>query len=91
MTLTPSDGDRQRAVLVGGSVSFFILGATGETTLVLWQVVNWPIIASLPVTGMVIVMSFELSCEAQRAGQLTRDLRESEQRLALATYAANLG
>jgi two-component system, LuxR family, sensor kinase FixL len=84
-------GERQRALLVGGSVLFFVLAATGEATLVLWHVLHWPIIASLPAQVMVAAMSFELSRDAQRAAQLARDLRESEQRMSLATEAAGVG
>jgi two-component system, LuxR family, sensor kinase FixL len=84
-------GDRQRALVVGGSVVFFVLAATGEATLVLWRVIHWPIIASLPALVMVGAMSFELSRDAQRAAQLARELRESEQRMSLAADAAGVG
>ena len=83
--------DRRRALIVGGGMIFFVLGATGETTLVLWQLVQWPFIASLPALATISAMAYELTLDAQRAGQLSRDLRESEQRMALATDAANLG
>ena len=84
-------GDRRRALIIGGGVIFFVLGATGETTLVLWHLVQWPFIASLPALATISAMAYELTLDAQRAGQLSRDLRESEQRMALATDAANLG
>ena len=84
-------GDRQRALVVGGSVVFFVFAATGEATLVLWHVIHWPMLASLPAQVMVAGMSFELSRDAQRAAQLARELRESEQRMSLATDAAGVG
>jgi len=84
-------GDRRRAVVVGGGVIFFVLGATGETTLVLWQLVPWPFIGSLPALATIATMAYELTLDAQRAGQLSRELRESEARMTLAAEAANLG
>lgn len=84
-------GDRRRALVVGGSVVFFVLAATGEATLILWHVLRLPIIASLPALVMVAAMSFELSRDAQRAAQLARELHESEERMVLATDAADLG
>ena len=84
-------GDRRRALVVGGSVLFFIICATGEATLVLWHLLHWPIIVSVPALGTVLAMSYELSRDAQRAAHLDRDLHESEQRMTLATEAVNLG
>lgn len=84
-------GDRQRALAIGGSVIFFVLAGTSEATLVLWQILHWPIITSLPALATIGAMSFELSRDAQRAAQLARDLHESEQRMTQAADAANLG
>jgi len=84
-------GDRRRALVVGSSVAFFVFAATGEATLALWHVIQWPIVASLPALVMVGAMSLELSRDAQRAGQLAGELRETEQRMILATEAAGLG
>ncbi len=84
-------GDRRRAVVVGGSVLFFIIGSTGQATLVLWHLLHWPIIVSVPALGTVLAMSYELSRDAQRAARLDRDLHESERRMTLATEAVNLG
>jgi two-component system, LuxR family, sensor kinase FixL len=84
-------GDRRRALIVGGGVIFFVLGATGETTLMLWQLVSWPFIASLPALATISAMAYELTLDAQRASELARELCESEQRLSLAADAANLG
>jgi two-component system, LuxR family, sensor kinase FixL len=83
-------GDRRRTLVVGGSVVFFVIAATGETTLVLWQMVHWPVIASLPALGTIAAMAYELSRDALRATQLARELQASEARMSLATNAAGL-
>jgi PAS domain S-box-containing protein len=85
------NGDRQRALIVGGSVIFFVFAAAGEATLVLWQVVRWPMITSLPALATIAAMAYELTLDVQRAGQLSRKLREYEQRLTMAADAANFG
>ncbi len=54
-------------------------------------VLRMPFILSFPFLGVVLAMGYELSKDVLRAAQLSRELRESEQRMALATEAANLG
>ena len=83
-------GDRRRALVVGGSVIFFVVTATVETTLVLWEVVRWPIMASLPALGTIAAMGYELSRDALRAMQLSRELQGNEARMSLAASAAGL-
>jgi two-component system, LuxR family, sensor kinase FixL len=83
-------GDRRRALVVGGSVIFFVIAATGEATVVLWQAVRWPITASLPALGTIAAMAYELTRDALRAAQLARELQASETRVSLATNAAGL-
>jgi DNA-binding NarL/FixJ family response regulator len=41
--------------------------------------------------AIVAAMGYELSLDVLRAARLSDDLRESQQRIALATHAANLG
>jgi PAS domain S-box-containing protein len=83
-------GNRRRALVVGGSVIFFVVAATVESTLVLWEVVRWPIVASLPALGTIAAMGYELSRDALRAMQLSRELQASEGRMSLAASAAGL-
>jgi two-component system, LuxR family, sensor kinase FixL len=83
-------GDRHRALVVGGSVVFFVIAATGEATLVLWQIVHWPVIASLPALGTIAAMAYELSRDALRATQLAGELQASEARMSLAANASGL-
>ena len=91
-------GDRRKAIMVGGSIEFFLLAGLGEAVLVFWGNVEAPIVFSLPSTGMMAVMAYELSLEVLRASRLVRELRvseaelrESKDRMLLAAEATNLG
>ena len=84
-------GDRRQALVVGGSIVFFVLAATGQAVLVLWQIVPAPITASIFYLGIVAAMGYELSRETLQAAQLSADLRESEERMTLAAEAAGFG
>jgi len=83
--------DRRPALVVGGSIVFFTLAATVQAVLVLWEIVHGPMTASFFYTGIVAAMAYEMSREALRAGQLSDDLRESEERMTLAAEAAGFG
>jgi two-component system, LuxR family, sensor kinase FixL len=84
-------GDRRQALVVGGSIVFFVLAATVQAVLVLWEIVHWPITASLFYMGIVAAMGYEMTREVFRAAQLSVDLRESEERMTLAAEAVGLG
>ena len=83
-------GDRRQAVVVGGSIVFFVLAATVQTMLARWEVFHWPQTSSLFFLGIVAAMAYELSREVLRAAQLSDDLRESEARMTLAAEAAGV-
>jgi signal transduction histidine kinase len=72
-------GDRRKALLVGGSVVFFVLVGQAQSMLVFWGVVQMPIIVSCFYLGIVIAMGYELSHDVLHAAKLGRELRESEQ------------
>ena len=91
-------GDRRRAVVVGGSITVFILLAAGVSALILETTINAPYFVSFSFLAIIVAMSFELSRDmlrsAQLAGRLQASegaLRESEQRMELAASAAELG
>ena len=84
-------GDRQQAVLVGGSIVFFIAAGSGQAILALWGIIHAPIISSVFFMVIVAAMGYELSQEVFRAAQLSDELRESKERMSLAADAANLG
>ena len=91
-------GDRRKALMVGGSVEFFVLASLATSILVIWAGVQAPIVFSQLCLGLVAVMAYELSHGVLRASHLVRELkaseaglRESEARLSLAVDAADFG
>ena len=84
-------GDRQQAIVTGGSIVCFSLAAILEAVLVFWQVVDWPLTASVFYLGIVMAMAYDKSRDTLRAAQLAEDLHEREQQMTLATEAAKLG
>ncbi len=84
-------GERRRALLVGGSIVFFILSGTIQAVLSHWGIVDIPAVGSVYFLGMIVVTALDLSMDMQRAGRLSDELDESERRMTLAAEAANLG
>ena len=83
-------GDRQRALVVGGSM---IVGAivAWHIPLVIWGIINAPFFLSFAYSGIVLAMGYELSNDMLQTVQLAHKLEESEKRLNLAADSANLG
>jgi PAS domain S-box-containing protein len=83
-------GDRQRALVVGGSM---ILGAiiSWHVPLVIWGVIDVPFFLSFAYSGIVLAMSSELGNDMFQTAQLAHRLERSEQRLNLAAESANFG
>ena len=91
-------GDRRRAVVVGGSITVFIVLAAGVSALILETRIDAPYFVSFSFLAIIVAMSFDLSRDLLRSAQLVHQLqasegalRESEQRLELAASAAELG
>jgi C4-dicarboxylate-specific signal transduction histidine kinase len=80
-------GDRRAALNVGGSIVFSLSAATAQTAFIVWGNVQWHSTPSLFSLGIILAMGYEVGGEALRAAQLTRDLRASEQRIALEAQA----
>ena len=74
-------GDRQKAVMVGGSAEFFLLMAIVTTSPVVWGVAAAPLVLSLPYMAMIGVMGYELSRDVLRASELVVDLQRSNQQI----------
>lgn len=74
-------GDQRRALSVGSTSVFFVLALSLQTMLVLWGVVEAPIMASLFFLGIVGVMAVELSEDMLRSARLAEDLQEREKDL----------
>jgi two-component system sensor kinase FixL len=91
-------GERRRAITIGGSIVVFVTAGTMTAVLSFWGIAPIPFVAMLLFTPIVMAMSFELSRDLIRSARLatapdakTVELRESEQKLALAADAANAG
>ena len=92
-----STENRRRAIVVGGSITLFIVLAAGWSALVHANIILAPYLISLPFLGVVLAMGWELSYDIVRAAQTAQQLRvsetalgESEARMSLAAEAANL-
>ena len=91
-------GDRQKALMIGGSVEFFLLLGTVQAALVHWAQLPIPVLIGPLYLGLNVVMAAELSRDVLRASRLVHELqaseaglRESEARMSLAVDAADLG
>ena len=71
-------GDRQRALIVGGSMIFFATIVFGHVILVLWGIIHVPFFACFPYLGILAAMAYELGKDTLRAAQLTHNLQMSE-------------
>jgi two-component system sensor kinase FixL len=83
-------GDRQRALVVGGSMIFGAILAW-HAPLVIWGVIEVPFFLGFTYTAIVAAMGYELSNDMARAAQLARELEISDHRLNLAADSADLG
>ncbi len=72
-------GEKRRVLLTGGSISFFVAMSTMSAILSLWQVVEFPLSASLYFMGMILLMAFDLSLETKRAAILEVELRDTQE------------
>ena len=54
-------GDRRKALMVGGSIGFFVLAGQVHSMLVFWGVLQGPILVCVFYLGIVAAMGFELS------------------------------
>ncbi len=68
-------GARRKALIVGGSVEFFLMLAMFESALIYWAQVPIPILVSPFYLVMVAVMGYELSRDVLRASQLVDELQ----------------
>jgi PAS domain S-box-containing protein len=91
-------GERRKALMIGGSVEFFLLLGTVQAALVHWAQLPIPVLIGPLYLGLVVVMASELSRDVLRASRLVHELqaseaglRESEARMSLAVDAADFG
>ena len=91
-------GDRRQALMIGGSILFFVVAGTLQGSAIMWWNVSMPVTISLFYQGLVAAMAYELSYDVLHAARLARQLRASqaglrkiEERVAFAAEAAQLG
>ena len=83
--------NRRRATIVGCSFAVALLGGVIISELLNRGLLPIPLTVSFLFLIVILVIAHELSRDLVRAAQLSRDLRTEEERLSLATSAANLG
>lgn len=89
-TITVWRRDKRKRGL-GVVLSLFGLIGVGQALLVVWGVIQIPFLACFAILGLLAAMGYELSNDMFQAAQLTRKLKESEERLNLAADSAAVG
>lgn len=84
-------GGHRRAVVVGGSVIFFLLLSRGHAVLVEKGMLEAPYFVSMCFIAVIIAMGMELGNDVLRATGLARELQSSQRRIDLAGQAVSLG
>jgi len=84
-------GRRNTALLVGGSLTFFMLASAARSVLVHWLGVQIPSMTSLFSLGIVLVMGYAMTSELLRVRGLARELAERELQANLTAQAVNMG
>jgi PAS domain S-box-containing protein len=84
-------GDRRIAATILAPVFASITLSSVLTQMVIWRVVELPILLVPPFVIALAAMAFELSRDVLHASRLARELRESQRRLDLAASAAGAG
>jgi PAS domain S-box-containing protein len=89
--------NRRRALVVGGSIAFFLLPAV-SAAITHPRIITSPHFITFPFAAMLVAMAFELGLDLFRAGEVARklqlseaELREEHEQMDLATTAAELG
>ena len=69
---------RRRAVIVGGSVTVFVLAGAGHVALIHAGLVTWPYMISMAFLVPVMAMGYALSLDVARSGRLEHALAISQ-------------
>ena len=90
-------GDRREALVVGGSIVFFVVIASAQAVAITWGIIPMPLTASLFYQCLVGAMAYELGYDLLQAAALARRLQtteavlhEGEKQMSLAAAAAGL-
>src|SRR5436309_9890502 len=81
-------GDRERALIVGGSTPFFGAIVAGQFALVVWGTIQVPFFASFAYLGIVVALGYQLCNDAVRAAHLASELQVGEERFRRVVEAA---
>jgi two-component system, LuxR family, sensor kinase FixL len=84
-------GGRRRAIVIGGSVTFFTLVGSVHSALVEANIVSTPYLFSWAYLAILIAMASELNVDVLASARIAAELRESERRMELASAAGKLG
>ena len=81
-------GDRQRALIVGGTTTFFGAMVMAQFALVVWGIIQVPLFGSFAYLGIVVALGYQLCDDAVRAADLASELQIGEERFRRVVEAA---
>src|SRR6266481_2377098 len=81
-------GDRERALIVGGTTSFFGAIVAAQFALVVLGIIQVPFFASFAYLGIVVALGYQLCNDAVRAADLASELQVGEERFRRVVEAA---
>src|SRR6266850_3853866 len=81
-------GDRQRALIVGGTTTFFGAMVMAQFALVILGIIQVPVFASFAYLGIVVALGYQLCNDAVRAADLASELQVGEERFRRVVEAA---
>src|SRR5438552_3719931 len=81
-------GDRERALIVGGTTSFFGAIVAAQFALVILGFIEVPFFASFAYLGIVVALGYQLCNDAVRAADLASELQVGEERFRRVVEAA---
>jgi len=84
-------GDRQRAVVVGGTIVIFYLLGGLQAALVDIGVLKTPYLVTFIWLIILGAMAWELTRDLLRSAEISRELHDAQERMQLATTAVDLG
>ena len=81
-------GDRERALIVGGTTAFFGAIVAAQFALVILGIIQVPVFASFAYLGIVVALGYQLCNDAIRAADLASELQVGEERFRRVVEAA---
>ena len=81
-------GDRERALIVGGTTTFFGAIVAAQFALVAWGIIQVPFFTSFAYLGIVVALGYQLCNDAVRAADLASELQFGEERFRRVVEAA---